>query len=146
MKQLTMALLAMGPLVVTAQQAPSEDASVDATLVRMQTLIHHAVETAAEGARLVALAAGSEETAIDTLAAERGRAMLSDARRLILDVVAGDAMMQLHSQELTDAENARMIATHQLEQVATSYLNVTERLLGSDEDSATNVAEDPADQ
>ena len=141
MNRLAVALLAMSPLVVIAQQVSSGDTGIDATLTRMQSLLHHAVETTAEGALLVSLSRTGEATSIDPLAADRGRAMLAEARRLILDVAAGDAMMHLHSLELTDDQNERMIEVHQLEQIATSYLNVTERLLRLDEQAVNDSAD-----
>ena len=127
MKALAVAVLVMTPIVGLGQEAP--DANVDLTLRRMQQMIHQAVEMAAQGARLVAVADPAQPSAVDGLAVDRGRKIIADARDLIREVAAGDAMMQLHAIELTDAQNAAMIRTHQLEQAATRYVDVTVQLL-----------------
>jgi hypothetical protein len=122
-----MILLASGPLSVAAQAQPEQDAAE--VLVQMQLLLHHAVETAAEAARLIALGRAQSASAIDSLAADRGREMVADAKSLIREVASGSAMTELHARELTDAENAMMIRTHQLEQVASNYISVLEQSL-----------------
>jgi hypothetical protein len=123
-----MILLAGGPLCVAAQAQPEQDAAEE--LAQMQLLLHHAVETAAVAAGLIALGRAKCASAIDSLAADRGRAMVADAKKLIREVAGGSAMMALHARELTDAENAMMIRTHQLEQAASSYIDVLEQSLG----------------
>jgi len=139
MRLLIALLLAAGPASMHAQEQPAPDPA-KTELEQMQLMIHHAVETAAEGGRLVTL--GGAETATELQAAERGRAMISDAREIILQVAAGDAMMRLHTLELSDAANATMIATHLLEQAASSYINALEQALPNETTPGNNSAEE----
>lgn len=130
MKTLAVAFLAiLMPAMVVAQQAPADDSSVDVTLRRMQLMLHHAVEIAAEGASLAALADPAQPSAVDELAMDRGKKVIAEARDLIQEVAAGDAMTAMHAMTLTDAQSTVMIRTHQLEQAATRYIDVTEELL-----------------
>lgn len=130
--QTAVLLATMMPVAAVGQQAPAGDSSVETTLERMQSMMHHAVEMAAEGAQLITLADTSEPSAVDRLAADRGWEIIEDARELILEVSTGDAMMQLHATELTEDQNATMIGIHQLEQVATRYIDVIEQSLSGD--------------
>ncbi len=130
MRLLVAVLLAAGPGYLSAQNATAPDLA-ETTLAKMQMMIHHAMETAAEGAQLVALGQESA-TAVDALAIERGRAMIADAKALIREVAAGDTMMSLHRQQLSDAANSSMIATHRLEQAASSYIKALEDSLPGD--------------
>ena len=132
MKRLIAALLVLVPLVGAAQPAATDASDVQQTLARMQAMINHAVASAAEGARLIALDGQGATSSIDALAIERGRKLLTEARELIVEVASGDAMMRLHARELTAPENAMMIATHRLEQAATTYINVMEQILAPD--------------
>lgn len=124
MKRLTMLLLIIGSGATLAQDQPRDEAEM--TLRHMQLMLHHAVEMAAEGAGLVALGQMQTAPAMDELSIDRGRDLIAEAKDLIREVAAGDAMMKLHATELTDASSARMIVTHQLEQAASSYINVLE--------------------
>jgi hypothetical protein len=127
MKRLTMLLLIIGSGVALAQDRPRDE--VEMTLRHMQLMIHHAVEMAAQGAGLVALGQMQTAPAMDELSIDRGRSLIAEAKDLIREVAAGDAMMKLHATELTDASSARMIVTHQLEQAASSYITVLEMSL-----------------
>ena len=127
MKRLTMLLLIMASSATLAQDGARNETEM--TLRHMQLMIHHAVEMAAEGAGLVTLGQTQTAPAMDELSIERGRQLIADAKDLIREVAAGPAMMKLHSTELTDTSSARMIVTHQLEQAASSYINVLEMSL-----------------
>lgn len=138
MRLLIALLLAAGPASVFAQEQPTPE-TAETELERIQLMIHHAVETAAEGGRLVTL--GGEETATEKLATERGREMIADAKALIVEAAAGEGMMHLHTLTLSEAANATMIATHQLEQAASGYINALERVLPAESTETIDPAE-----
>lgn len=128
MKRLALLLLIAAAATALAQDAPVPEGQ-EMTLRHMQLMLHQAVEMAAEGAGLVALGQMQLTPDMDELALDRGRTLIAEAQDLIREVAAGDAMMQLHTQELNESASSRMIATHQLEQAATNYIKVLEMTL-----------------
>jgi len=131
MRRLPSLLLIVASSIALAQDTAPE-ATPEMTLRQMQILLHHAVEIAAEGAGLVALGQMQTAPEMDAVSIARGRDLIAEARALIVEVAAGDSMVRLHGMQLSEASNARMIATHALELAASNYVTAVETSLAAE--------------
>src|SRR5208337_908960 len=83
------------------------------TMHHMHMLINHAVDMAAEGSNLVMLGRMGMAKDIDKESVEHGKMMLSDADKLLTEVMEGKAMKEMHEKGIK-MNNAMMAETHKI--------------------------------
>lgn len=83
------------------------------TMHHMHILINHAVNMAAEGANLVMLGQMSMAKGVDKGSVEHGKMMISDADKLLTEVMEGKAMQEMHEKGIK-MNNAMMAETHKI--------------------------------
>ncbi|MGO9014222.1 MAG: hypothetical protein ACLQF0_04505 [Dissulfurispiraceae bacterium] len=83
------------------------------TMHHMHILINHAVNMAVEGANLVMLGQMHMAKGVDKGSVEHGKMMISDADKLLSEVMKGKAMMEMHEKGIK-MNNEMMAYTHKL--------------------------------
>lgn len=89
----------------------------------MHLLINHAVNMAAEGANLVMLGQMGMAKGIDKDSVEHGKMMLSDAGKLLNEVMKGKAMTEMHEKGVK-MNNEMMAYTHKLGAAANTLIDL----------------------
>lgn len=93
------------------------------TMHHMHILINHAVDMAAEGANLVMLGRMGMANGIDKESVEHGQMMLSDADKLLDEVMESSAMKEMHEKGVT-MDNDMMAYTHKLDTAARKLVDL----------------------
>ena len=83
------------------------------TMHHMHILINHAVDMAAEGSNLEMLGRMSMAKGVDKQSVEHGKMMISDAEKLLNEVMVGKAMEEMHEKGIK-MNNDMMAYTHKL--------------------------------
>jgi|GEM_PF-658472 len=94
------------------------------TMHHMHILINHAVDMAAEGANLVMLGRMGMANGIDKESVEHGKMMLSDADKLLKELMEGKAMTDMMQQKGVTMDNAMMAYTHKLGAAARTLVDL----------------------
>jgi hypothetical protein len=92
------------------------------TMHHMHILINHAVNMAAEGSNLVMLGRMGMANGIDKESAEHGKMMISDADKLLTEVMEGKAMKEMHEKGIK-MDNDMMAYTHKLGAAARTVID-----------------------
>ncbi len=79
----------------------------------MHILINHAVDMAAEGSNLIMLGQMGMATGVDKGSIEHGKMMISDADKLLNEVMKGKAMQEMHEKGIK-MNNDMMAYTHKV--------------------------------
>ena len=93
------------------------------TMHHMHILINHAVDMAAEGSNMVMLGRMGMANGIDKESAEHGKMMLSDAGKLLTEVMEGKAMTEMHEKGIR-MDNAMMAETHKMGAAAKKIIDL----------------------
>jgi len=83
------------------------------TMHHMHILINHALDMAAEGSSIVMSRHMGMANDVDMDSVEHGKMMISDAGKLLNEVMLGKAMLELHGKGIK-MNNATMAETHKL--------------------------------
>ncbi len=83
------------------------------TMHHMHILINHAVNMAADGANLIMLGKMHMAKGVDKGSIEHGEMMISDADKLLAEVMKGKAMEEMHEKGIK-MNNSMMAYTHKL--------------------------------
>ncbi len=89
----------------------------------MHILINHALNMAAEGANLAMLGNMGMAKGIDKGSGEHGKMMISDADKLLTEVMKGSAMTEMHEKGVK-MDNTMMAYTHKLGAAAAKVINL----------------------
>lgn len=93
------------------------------TMHHMHILINHAVDMAAEGANLVMLGQMHMAKGVDKGSVEHGKMMLSDADKLLDEVMKSKAMQEMHEKGIK-MNNEMMAYTHKLDGAAKKIVDI----------------------
>ncbi len=93
------------------------------TMHHMHLLINHALDMAAEGSNLVMLGRMGMAKGVDKESVEHGKMMLSDADKLLNEVMVSKAMEEMH-QKGVKMDNAMMAYTHKLDASAKKIVDL----------------------
>ena len=93
------------------------------TMHHMHILINHAVDMAAEGSDLVMLGRMGMAKDTDKESVEHGEMMISDAGKLLTEVMEGKAMKEMHEKGIR-MDNAMMAETHKLGEAAKKVIDL----------------------
>jgi hypothetical protein len=109
---------------IVADMGMKDDMSGDMmTMHHMHMLINHAVNMAAEGSSLVMLGQMGMAKDLDKGSVEHGKMMISDADKLLKEVMEGSAMKEMHEKGIK-MDNDMMAYTHKLGAAATKVVDL----------------------
>lgn len=115
---------AMMTVVNMLENMSMEDMSGDMmTMHHMHILINHAIEMATEGANMTMLGQMGMAKDIDKDSVEHGKMMMSDALKLLAEVMEGNAMKEMHEKGIK-MDNAMMAETHKLDAAAKDVVDL----------------------
>ena len=115
---------AMRKVVDMLENMSMEDISGDMmTMHHMHILINHALEMAAEGANMTMLGQMGMAKEIDKDSIEHGKMMMSDAQKLLTEIMEGKAMKEMHEKGIK-MDNAMMAETHKLDAAAKDVVDL----------------------
>jgi len=93
------------------------------TMHHMHILINHAVDMAAEGSNMAMLGEMGMAKGVDKDTVEHGKMMISDADKLLREVMDSKAMEEMHQKGVT-MDNAMMAYTHKLDAAAKKIVDL----------------------
>ncbi len=93
------------------------------TMHHMHILINHALDMAAEGANMAMLGQMGMAKGTDKDSVEHGKMMLSDAGKILTEIMEGKAMTEMHEKGIK-MDNAMMAETHKLVAAAKKVIDL----------------------
>jgi len=119
-RSLTLAGLIVG-FAGAAPAAAQDNKAADMQMHHLHLMINHSVEMAAKGANLVMLGEMGMAKSADEKTIEHGKAMITQAKKMLDQALSGETMMKLHEGDA--AKSPQMQYTHKLGESAKAYID-----------------------